>query len=84
MRLRSAILAVLLTLSSAPAFSQGCAMCASTAKATSKDGLRAIGKGVAVLLVPTLTFMTLGVWVAFRYGKRRDEEQAVTPRQPLQ
>ena len=84
MRLRFAILALFLTLSSAPAFSQGCAMCSSTAKATSKDGQRAIGKGVVVLLVPSLTFMTLGVWVAFRYGKRRDEEQAAMPNLPLQ
>ena len=84
MRLRFAILALLLAISSAPAFSQGCAMCSSTAKATSKDGIRAIGKGVVVLLVPTLTFMTLGVWVAFRYGKRRDEEQAAMPTLPLQ
>ena len=83
MRLRFAILALLLTLSSSPALSQGCAMCSSTAKATSKDGIRAIAKGVVVLLVPTLTFMTLGVWFAFRYGKRRDEE-AVTPNLPLQ
>ena len=60
MRLRFAILALLLTLSSSPAFSQGCAMCSSTAKATSKDGIRAIAKGVVVLLVPTLTFMSLG------------------------
>jgi hypothetical protein len=84
MRLRSATLAVLLLLSSAPAFSQGCAMCSSTAKATSKDGQRAIGRGVIVLLVPSLTFMTLGVWIAFRYGKRRDEEQAAVPNLPLQ
>jgi hypothetical protein len=84
MRLRGAILVLLLLLSGAPAFSQGCAMCSSTAKATSKDGQRAIGKGVIVLLVPCLTFMTLGVWVAFRYGKRRDEEQTAMPNLPLQ
>jgi hypothetical protein len=50
-------------------------MCYSTAKATSKDGQRAISKGVIVLLVPPLGFMTLGVWMAFRYGRNRDREQ---------
>jgi cbb3-type cytochrome oxidase subunit 3 len=84
MRFRGAILTLLMLLSSAPTFSQGCAMCSSTAKATSKDGMRAIAKGVVVLLVPCLTVMTLGVWVAFRYGKRRDEEQAAMPNLPLQ
>jgi hypothetical protein len=86
MRLRSALLATIFALigllSSAPAFSQGCSMCYSTAKATSKDGQRAISKGVVVLLVPPLGFMTLGVWMAFRYGKKRDQEQA--SQHPLQ
>ena len=50
-------------------------MCYSTAKATSKDGQRAISKGVIVLLVPPLGFMTVGVWMAFRYGRNRDREQ---------
>jgi len=84
MRFRIAIFAILLLLFSAPAFSQGCAMCSSNAKATSKDGVRAIGKGVIALLVPSLTFMTLGVWIAFRYSKRRDEENSATPTLPLQ
>ena len=76
MKFRAAILAAFLLLGATPAFSQGCAMCYSTAKATSKDGQRAISKGVLVLLVPPLGFMTLGVWAAFRYGKKRDFEQA--------
>jgi hypothetical protein len=76
MKFRSAILAAFLLLWAVPAFSQGCAMCYSTAKATSKDGQRAISKGVVVLLLPPLSFMTLGVWAAFRYGKKRDLEQA--------
>jgi hypothetical protein len=74
MKLRIAILAASLLLWSAPAFSQGCSMCYSTAQATSKDGQRAINKGVVVLLVPPLGFMTLGVWMAFRYGRNRDQE----------
>jgi hypothetical protein len=26
-------------------------------------------------LVPPVGFMTLGVWMAFRYGRKRDSEQ---------
>jgi hypothetical protein len=74
MRLRAAILALVLLIWSAPVFSQSCAMCYSTAKATSKEGQRAISKGVIVLLLPPLSFMSLGVWMAFRYGKKRDRE----------
>jgi len=75
MKLRAAILAAFLTLWAAPVFSQSCSMCYSTAKATSKEGQRAISRGVVVLLIPQLGFMTLGVWMAFRYGKKRDLEK---------
>jgi hypothetical protein len=74
MKFRAAMLAASLLLWSAPAFSQACSMCYSTAQATSKDGQRAISKGVVVLLLPPVGFMTLGVWMAFRYGKKRDLE----------
>jgi len=76
MRRRFAILGVFFLLWAAPAFSQGCAMCRSSAEATSKDGRKAISKGVLILLVPPLGIMTVGVWMAFRYGKRRDIEQS--------
>ena len=83
MKLRATLLAAFLLLWAAPAFSQACSMCYSTAKATSKDGQRAISRGVVVLLLPPLGFMTLGVWAAFQYGKKRDLEQTrdetVTP-----
>ena len=69
------LLAALLLLSAAPAFSQSCSMCYSTAKATSAAGQRAITKGVVVLLIPPLGFMTLGIGLAFRYGRKRDLEQ---------
>jgi hypothetical protein len=82
MKFRAAILAASLLLWSAPAFSQACSMCYSTAQATSKDGQRAISKGVVVLVVPPLGFMTLGVWMAFRYGKKRDLEQSQPLRLP--
>jgi hypothetical protein len=70
----SAMLVLILALSTAPAFAQACAMCYSTAAATSKDGQRAITKGVVVLVAPPLGVMTLGVGLAFRYGKKRDQE----------
>lgn len=74
-RLMSA--ALLLGLWCAPAFAQGCAMCYSNAAGTSKEGQRAINRGILVLLVPPVGFMTLGVGLAFRYGKRRDEDLAL-------
>ena len=75
MKLRSAILAAVLSLWATPAFSQGCAMCYSSAVAASKEGQRAISKGVLVLLLPPAGFMSLGIAVAFRYGRKRDLEQ---------
>jgi hypothetical protein len=75
MKLRAATLVVALLLSAAPAFSQSCSMCYSTAKATSKEGQRAISKGVVILLLPPMGFMTIGIALAFRYGKKRDLEQ---------
>jgi hypothetical protein len=75
MRIRAIFFVLALFLSAAPAFSQGCAMCYSSAQASTKDGQRAISKGVAVLVVPPIGFMTLGVGLALRYGKKRDLEQ---------
>ena len=75
MSFRIAGVALLLALWGLPALGQGCAMCYSTAAAASKDGQRAINKAVFVLLVPPVGFMTLGVGIAIRYGKKRDEEK---------
>lgn len=74
MKVRFALLVLVLFLWAAPTFSQGCAMCRNSAAATSKEGQKAISKGVLVLVVPPLGFMTLGVALAFRYGKKRDLE----------
>lgn len=59
----------------APAFGQGCAMCYSNAAGATKDGQRAISRGVLVLLLPPLSFMSIGIGLAFRYGRKRDEEK---------
>ena len=77
MKLRTAILVALLLLCAAPAFSQGCAMCFSSAKGSTAEGQRAMRRGVLILLVPPLGFMTLGVWMACRYAKKRDLEQSL-------
>jgi hypothetical protein len=74
-RLATVALTALLLLSTAPAFAQACAMCYSTAKATSKEGQRAITRGVIILAIPPLSVMTFGVGLAFRYGKKRDRDQ---------
>jgi hypothetical protein len=72
MRLRCLLL--LGALWAAPAFGQGCAMCYSNAAGTSKEGQKAINRGILVLLVPPLGFMTAGVCLAYKYGKKRDAE----------
>ena len=59
----------------APAVGQGCAMCYSNAAGTTKDGQRAISRGILILLIPPVGFMTLGVGLAYQYGKKRDTEK---------
>jgi hypothetical protein len=75
MKLPLATVVLSLVLWAGPAFGQGCAMCYSNATGTTKEGQRAISRGVIVLLAPPVGFMTLGVGLAFRYGKKRDKEQ---------
>ena len=74
MKLRVAALALILALWAGPALAQSCAMCYSTGRALNKEGQNAITRGVVVLLIPPVGFMTLGVGLALRYGKKRDEE----------
>ena len=74
MKVRLLTAALLLLLWTAPAFAQGCAMCYSSASGTSKQGQRAINRAVMVLLAPPVGFMTIGIGLVFRYGKKRDEQ----------
>jgi hypothetical protein len=75
MKFRSVILVIGFLLCAPCALGQSCAMCYGSAKSTTKEGQKAINKAVLVLLVPPVSCLTLGVWLAFRYGKRRDREQ---------
>jgi hypothetical protein len=76
MKLRCAgLLLAVTTMWAGPAMAQGCAMCYNTANASTKEGQRAISKGVMVLLVPPVGFMTLGLGMLFRYGKSRDQQE---------
>ena len=67
----------LLTLPVSYAVGQGCAMCYSTAQAASKDGQRALSRGIVILVIPPLGVVTLGLGLAIRYGKKRDKDHAL-------
>ena len=78
--LRGVLLVSILAFGITPAFAQGCAMCNANAKATPKEGQRALNRAIFVMLVPPVSIMIVGFGFAIRYGKRRDRENDDTSR----
>ena len=70
-----AMLFLAMALWSAPVLAQGCAMCRANAKATPKEGQRAINGAILVMLVPPIGMITFGTGFIVRYVRRRDREK---------
>ena len=73
--IRAVVLVMVVCICTIPALGQGCAMCNANARSTPKEGQRAINRAILVMLVPLVGFMVVGVGLAFRYGKKRDQDQ---------
>jgi hypothetical protein len=73
--IRAFVLVMVVCISTIPALGQGCAMCNANARSTPKEGQQAVNRAILVMLVPLVGFMVVGVGLAFRYGKKRDQDQ---------
>jgi heme/copper-type cytochrome/quinol oxidase subunit 2 len=73
-KFRWVMVVIILALCSAPAFAQGCAMCRANAKATPKEGQRALNRAIFVMLAPPVGIMVFGAGFVVRYVRRRDRE----------
>ena len=50
-------------------------MCRANAKATPKEGQRAIDRAILLMMVPPIGAVTLGTGLIVRYVRRRDREK---------
>ncbi len=72
MKLRLVSLVLLLALTVAPVFGQGCAMCYTGAAAAGQKSQIALNRAVLVLLVPAVTMLVGFVGIAFAYRRERE------------
>ena len=72
--LRKFVLGFLVMIATAPAWAQGCAMCRANAKATPKEGQRAINRAILLMVIPPIGAVTFGTSLIVRYARRRDRE----------
>ena len=70
----SAAILLAIALWSAPALAQGCAMCRANAKATPKEGQRAIDRAILLMILPPVGMATFGAGFIMRCVRRRDRE----------